>query len=50
MCVEGVYRFLGRVWRMIADDRADDICLNKAVQDVDPSADLASTQYCEIVP
>lgn len=37
--VEGVSRFLARVWRMIADDRADEICLNEAVQDVEPSAD-----------
>ena len=22
--VEGVYRFLGRVWRLIVDDRAED--------------------------
>ncbi len=32
--VEGVYRFLGRVWRMIADDAADDIVLSPTVQDV----------------
>ncbi len=32
--VEGVSRFLARVWRMIADDRADEIRLNDAVQDV----------------
>ena len=37
--VEGVYRFLSRVWRMTTDDRADDIKLNAAVQDVDPTAD-----------
>jgi leucyl-tRNA synthetase len=35
--VEGVYRFLGRVWRMFADERADDVRLNPAVQDVGPS-------------
>ncbi|MEZ6057900.1 MAG: class I tRNA ligase family protein [Planctomycetaceae bacterium] len=33
--VEGVYRFLGRVWRMIADGESDAIQLNAAVQDVD---------------
>lgn len=32
--VEGVFRFLGRVWRLIADDMADEIQLNAAVQDV----------------
>ncbi len=37
--VEGVYRFLGRVWRMIADNRADDVCLNTAVRDVEPNQD-----------
>ncbi|MCA9091655.1 MAG: class I tRNA ligase family protein, partial [Planctomycetaceae bacterium] len=37
--VEGVYRFLGRVWRMVADDAADDIQLNAAVQDVPLTAE-----------
>jgi leucyl-tRNA synthetase len=32
--VDGIYRFLGRVWRLVADDRADDVQLNAAVQDV----------------
>jgi len=35
--VEGVSRFLSRVWRMIADERADDVCRNPAVQDVSPN-------------
>jgi len=35
--VEGISRFLARVWRMIADERADDICLNPAVQEAAPS-------------
>ena len=35
--VEGVYRFLGRVWRMIIDDRAEDVVLNKHVTDAEPS-------------
>lgn len=35
--VEGVSRFLGRVWRMVTDDRSDDVQLNAAVQDVEPS-------------
>lgn len=30
--VEGVYRFLGKVWRAIADEGADEIRLNPAVQ------------------
>jgi len=29
--VEGVYRFLGRVWRLIVDDEAEDIVLHSAV-------------------
>jgi leucyl-tRNA synthetase len=37
--VEGVYRFLARVWRMITDERADDVKLNDAVQDVEPTID-----------
>lgn len=37
--VEGVYRFLGRVWRMVADDRAEAVQLSPAVQDVPASAD-----------
>ncbi len=35
--VEGVSRFLARVWRMISDESADDIRLNPAVKDVPPS-------------
>jgi len=35
--VEGVSRFLARVWRMIADDRAEEIRLNEAVQDAEPT-------------
>lgn len=37
--VEGVSRFLGRVWRMVADDRSDEIQLNAAVRDVEPTAE-----------
>ena len=37
--VEGVSRFLGRVWRMIADDRADDVTLNQAIADAEPDED-----------
>lgn len=35
--VEGVYRFLGRVWRLITEDQADDIRLSPKVQDVEPT-------------
>jgi leucyl-tRNA synthetase len=34
--VEGVYRFLGRVWRIIVDDRAETIKLAESIQDVEP--------------
>jgi leucyl-tRNA synthetase len=34
--VEGVYRFLGRVWRLAIDDRADEIRLNESVQPCEP--------------
>lgn len=38
--VEGVSRFLGRVWRMIADEKNEDaVCLNPAIQHVAPTAD-----------
>jgi leucyl-tRNA synthetase len=37
--VEGIARFLARVWRMIADERSETICLNPAVQDVTPTAE-----------
>ncbi|MCH8839566.1 MAG: leucine--tRNA ligase [Planctomycetes bacterium] len=35
--VNGVHNFLGRVWRMIVDDNAEEICLNAAVCDEGPS-------------
>lgn len=34
--VEGVYRFLGRVWRMTTADLADEIRLHPAIQDAEP--------------
>src|SRR5579884_4287206 len=34
--VEGVYRFLGRVWRLFIDDRAEEMRLTDAVKDVPP--------------
>ncbi|MFZ5830127.1 MAG: leucine--tRNA ligase [Planctomycetota bacterium] len=36
--VSGVRGFLDRVWRMIADDRADEPQLNAAVREVEPTA------------
>ncbi|MFV0443491.1 MAG: leucine--tRNA ligase [Planctomycetaceae bacterium] len=35
--VEGVHRFLARVWRMFVEERADDVALDDAVQDVPPT-------------
>jgi leucyl-tRNA synthetase len=37
--VEGVYRFLNRAWRMIVDDRAEDLALAKQVVDEPPTED-----------
>jgi leucyl-tRNA synthetase len=34
--VEGVYRFLGRVWRLFLDDRAEEAKLADSVKDVPP--------------
>jgi leucyl-tRNA synthetase len=34
--VEGVYRFLGRVWRLFIDDRAEEMRLSESVKDVPP--------------
>jgi leucyl-tRNA synthetase len=34
--VEGVYRFLSRVWRLYIDDRAEQVRLAEAVRDVPP--------------
>jgi leucyl-tRNA synthetase len=34
--VEGVSRFLGRVWRLVIDDRAEQVKLNESVRDVAP--------------
>ncbi len=43
--VEGVSRFLARVWRMIADERSDDVQLNGAIQEVDANADQLRTLH-----
>ena len=37
--VSGVHSFLNRIWRMIVDERDDDLKLNEAVQDVEPTDD-----------
>lgn len=37
--VEGVYRFLGRVWRMVIDDRAEELSLHPSVADVEATPD-----------
>jgi len=37
--VSGVHGFLNRVWRMIVDERADELRLNEAVQDVAPETE-----------
>ncbi|HRA89094.1 MAG TPA: class I tRNA ligase family protein [Planctomycetaceae bacterium] len=37
--VEGVYRFLGRVWRLMIDERSETVKLNDTVVDTDPSED-----------
>ncbi|MDB5338974.1 MAG: leuS, partial [Planctomycetaceae bacterium] len=43
--VEGIARFLARVWRMIADERNDEVVLHPAVQDVAPTADQLRTLH-----
>ncbi|QDU61563.1 Leucine--tRNA ligase [Planctomycetes bacterium Pan216] len=37
--VEGVWRFLNRVWRVIVDDRSEEMALLPAVVDAEPSRD-----------
>jgi leucyl-tRNA synthetase len=39
--VEGVYRFLGRAWRMIVDAEAAEIMLDRKVRDVEPTREQA---------
>jgi leucyl-tRNA synthetase len=34
--VEGVYRFLSRVWRLFIDERAEHVRLNESIKDVEP--------------
>lgn len=37
--VEGVYRFLARVWRMFVEERAEGMTLHPAIQEVAPTAE-----------
>jgi leucyl-tRNA synthetase len=37
--VEGISRFIGRVWRMVIDDRDDRLRLSSSIQDAEPSDD-----------
>ena len=37
--VEGVYRFLARVWRLAMDDRVEEFKLSDTVQDAEPDAE-----------
>jgi leucyl-tRNA synthetase len=37
--VEGVYRFLSRVWRMFIDDRSEHVVLSSAIEDVPADRD-----------
>ena len=38
--VEGVYRFLGRVWRLLVDDGAEEATLDASVSDVPPPKEM----------
>jgi leucyl-tRNA synthetase len=46
--VEGVYRFLSRVWRLIIDDRAENLKTNETVQDVAPDRDTERKMHLTI--
>lgn len=37
--VDGIYRFLGRVWRLFVDERSEEVRLSEAVQDIPPTPD-----------
>ncbi|HEY1861535.1 MAG TPA: class I tRNA ligase family protein, partial [Gemmataceae bacterium] len=39
--VEGVFRFLGRVWRLYVDERADEAALASTVQNVEPDRETS---------
>ncbi len=43
--VEGVYRFLNRVWRLVIDDRDEETKLSDVVQNVEPSKDTVRKMH-----
>ena len=43
--VEGVSRFLGRTWRMFVDERADEVALHPAIQDIAPTDEQLRTLH-----
>lgn len=46
--VNGVYNFLGRAWRLIVDDRAEEMALQGSVTDGQPTADQLRTLHATI--
>jgi leucyl-tRNA synthetase len=46
--VEGVYRFLSRVWRLAIDERAESMKLLDSVQDVEPDKDTLRLLHATI--
>lgn len=46
--VEGVYRFLGRVWRLFIDDRADEMQLSETNRDIPPDKATLRMLHCTI--
>jgi leucyl-tRNA synthetase len=46
--VEGVYRFLSRVWRLIIDDRSESLKASDTVQDVAPDRDTQRKMHLTI--
>ena len=46
--VNGVYNFLGRVWRLVIDDRADEMNLSETVTDTEPTAEQLRTLHATI--
>jgi leucyl-tRNA synthetase len=43
--VSGVRGFLDRAWRLIVEDRADDLVLSSALQDVEPTEEQSRTLH-----
>jgi leucyl-tRNA synthetase len=46
--VEGVYRFLSRVWRLIVDEAAETPVLNASVVNAEPDAETLRLLHCTI--